>query len=441
MNFDPFAALSSFSSSPSSVLMHTVTMSSSGSAERCVINIPVADCAEWPIDGGDDSAAAPIPLPQADTLSIVLPSASSSSYSSAPAASFASRVARPRSSSPSSSATSPRAPAPPPEAAPLPLTREQRQRRRKAQHRDIDATRREREAGALQDLEEALSRLDSAAPGSASDDFGGEWRPLLREEESPAAEEPAAQRPHKRPRSKAAVIATAAARITELQQSFAALQRQQRKCQAEDEQRRLLHALHGHGHGHEPHQQQSLAYASFFRLSPAQLILFSPTMRRCVDANEAFCAFTGYSRHELVQSRLALCPAHSSDPLLAEQRSGVAGGRRVEQWEVDATGRTVLVPREQAQWNGEQMALLFSGKRRRVVCVFRIALAGQRLAESQCECWLTGEPLTAPESCGTSDRPATRPITERLIVAQTSADKYRAVVCDGSAFPTVPYVI
>lgn len=163
------------------------------------------------------------------------------------------------------------------------------------------------------------------------------------------------------------------------------------------------------------HQGLSLAYGTFFHTSPVQAVVFSLRERRCVDANEAFCQFTGYSHRQLQQSRLAFCPAQRPRPPPTPLCASAAEGW--EQWEVDARGRTVPVPVEQLQLNLENLNLLMQGSQSRVVCLFRIALAGQRLTESQCDCWLAGGPVTTPEDCTASDR---------FIIVQTTADRYRA---------------
>ena len=181
----------------------------------------------------------------------------------------------------------------------------------------------------------------------------------------------------RRKRSKAAVIAMAARRIEQLQQSASL----------------------------------SFAHTAFFRATALQVLVFSPSSRRCVDANDAFCHFTGYSYSQLVHSRLALC--------IAPIRHMTGRDEVVEQWEVDELGRTVPVPPEQTRHNWAQLGLLLAGEKRKVLCTFRVALSGQRLTESQCECWLSGQwPMPAPEVCTA---------TERLIVVQTSPDRYRSI--------------
>ena len=270
-------------------------------------------------------------------------------------------------------------PATPPDSSSVVLlTSEQKRHRRRLRHRDIDATRRGREASALIELERAMGVADISS------------EPLASERASDATG--SAERARRRVKSKAAVIAMAASRIHQLQQSLAAMHQRQ------------THMV----------DSVSLAHTAFFRTTSSQVILFSPSTRRCVDANEAFCHFTGYSHRELLHSRLAFCPApHPRLP-------SAAGGIVAEQWEIDELGRTVPVPLEQIQHNWEQIKLLVTGVRRKVICTFRIALAGQRLTESQCECWLSGQwPLAAPEDCRT---------TERFIIVQTSAEMYRSVL-------------
>ena len=192
-------------------------------------------------------------------------------------------------------------------------------------------------------------------------------------------------------------MAAAARRLCQLEQSLSdALQRL--------EQRQL-------------HQGLSLAYGTFFHTSPVQAVVFSLHERRCVDANEAFCRFTGYSHSQLQQSRLAFCPAQPVRLLSQNAPSCAAAVAGWEQWEVDASGRTVPVPREQLQLNLDNLSRLLEGSQTSVVCVFQIALAGQQLTESQCDCWLAGGPLTEAEDCKT---------TSRFIVVQTTADRYRA---------------
>ena len=161
-------------------------------------------------------------------------------------------------------------------------------------------------------------------------------------------------------------------------------------------------------------QGLSLTYATYFHTSSVQAVVFSLSERRLVDANEAFCRFTGYSYRQLRQSRLAFCPGQRLRVLSSRPCDVPEAGW--EQWEVDADGRIVPVPVEQLQLNLDNLGSLLQGTRR-VVCTFRIALAGQHLTESQCDCWLTGGPIVSSENCGTSGR---------FIVVQTSADRYRA---------------
>ena len=332
--------------------MHTVTLSSRSTTERLVINIPVAD---------ERQPATAADVPPSTTI-LVSPHLDDHLSLSFP----------PFATDPSSSSTSFSNPAADPESSAVPssprLSSEQRRHRRRMKHRDIDATRRGREAAALGELEAALAMTDGVAPQAGLD---------------------SAARTKKKPKSKGAILAMAALRITQ------------------------LHAM-------MTTESVALAHTAFFRSTSTQVAIFGPKIRRCVDANDAFCQFTGYSHHDLLQSRLAFCPAPplrlTSAP--SERPSAATGRGGVEQWEVDELGRTVPVPLEQLQHNWDQLQLLLQGARRKVLCTFRIALAGQRLTESQCELWLSGGPLTAPERCAT---------TSRFIIVQTSADKYRPI--------------
>ena len=391
---------SSASSSSSSPFVHTVTLSSKSTADRCVINIPVADCHDpvllFSPPSNDWSFQQPPPF---------LPTLSLSSFSleqAAPApdpASPAPPNPPPSRSVPPPTALSRRAAPPSSEPAPV-LTSEQRRLRRKVRHRDIDANRREKEATALAELEKAMDGADHPRHANGgSETVNGK---LLLESGSVDELSPSGcvGRPRKRTKSKAAVISTAASRITHLEQRLAVATQQLERRQMD--------------------QTLSLAYASFFHTSPTQAVVFSPSERRIVDANDAFCRFAGYSHRELQQSRIAFCPAPSKqnpNGRRLEQRAREAAEQaEVEQWEVDANGNTVLVPVEQQQHNLDRLEMLMVGSRRKVVCIFRIALAGQQLTESQCDCWLTGGPVTTPEDCDT---------TARFIVVQTSADRYR----------------
>ena len=270
-------------------------------------------------------------------------------------------------SSPSQDSSLSAAPSPSHSPSPSPpLTRVQRQQRRAMKHRHIDANRRSKEASALAALEKSL--------GLPPHD------PSIAETDNPGAP---SSKPRKRLRSKAAVMDEAAARLAKLERLVAASQ----------------------------------VYRQFFFDCSLQVCMFDPSLSRCVDVNDAYCHFTGYHRWQLLHSRLAMCP-HIPAHLRQQREAPTERWSPLEQWEVDEEGREVPVAAEQLRWNFTQLQCLFSGGNRKVICVFRIALAGQRLMEAQCECWLTGEPLTAPESCDD---------TRRILVVQTTAAKYRSV--------------
>ena len=416
----------SASSSSSSPLFLTLTLASPGTADQCVIDIPYA------ADRNDSGAAThahgitPLSASAHNTLSLTQPGVSergtsrstpplpSSSLQSSPTSLPQPIRDEPAPHSVSSVSSSPSTPSlllfPSSVSSPgsvEPMTSEQRRIRRRVRHRDIDATRREKETSALAELESVVSAsekrvIQSAAVDLISSDALQSYSsrttsatPTITAVTSGSVTTDSVRKRRKRVGGKASVMAAAAKRIVELERSLDGMLQQL-------EQRQM-------------HQGLSLAYGTFFHTSPVQSVIFSLRERRCVDANDAFCRFTGYSHRQLQQSRLAFCPAQPirlpSTPPCAATAAGW------EQWEVDAAGRSVPVPLHQLQVNLENLGLLMEGRRTRVVCVFRIALAGQRLTESQCDCWLAGEPATTPGDCTN---------TARFIVVQTTADRYRA---------------
>ena len=412
MSYSPSDESSGASSSFSQPLFHTVTLSSLSTADQCVINIPVAD---YTAPETPTSAAAPNET--ISTISTISPppdravvtddsssrATSRSVRTSSPSFSSSSSpasvtvpvldVSVPAAAEPSGSSSSRSSPLPASDSSSAELTVEQRRQRRKVKHRGIDACRREKEASALAELEKALSAHDRHTQPTTEQSLVGS---RVRESSVESTTAERSEKRQRRTKSKAAVITAAATRISQLQHSSAAMHQQL-------EQRQIHHGL-------------SLAYATFFHTSPVQAVIFSLGERRCVDANEAFCRFTGYSHRQLQQSRLAFCPGQRVRPTSSRSCLGTAEAGW-EQWEVDASGNVVPVSAEQLQLNMENLGRLLDGSRRTVQCVFRIALAGRQLTESQCDCWLTGEPMTASEDCAT---------TTRFIVVQTTAERYRA---------------